>query len=136
MSATQTQTRKSNQQWCLYRDLIDEAHGISVRIWKLDSFRPRFRYQIGGVVGNEFRPSIQPQVTVENYSVNLRPTNTEAMCRLVAQAEHIVFEASQEREDSIQTQKAFREQRSVVKDSSSVGKGLSRFTHGTKNINK
>lgn len=113
MSGTE---RRTDVSWEHARDFTDAGSGLTVRVMKLPLRYPKFSFEVGRIVDNDFKRHFRPVTRIENAQVNLTPFPTEVLVGLVAKAEHFVYEELQFIEDSNMEAKIFRESRGLHSD--------------------
>lgn len=99
--------------WSDFKLFTAETTDFAVKVQVSDSPRPQYSVEIGRVREGKFLRFLRPSITVENGQVHLHPFDIPALGRLMAQAEALIYEKTQGREDDWQAQRRARDERSI-----------------------
>ena len=113
----QPQAERPKLTWSDFKTFTAEDTDFAVKVQVSDSPRPIYSLEIGRMRDGKFQRFLRPDISTENGQVVLRPFNILALGRLMAQAEVLIYEKAQEREDAWQAQRRSREERSSAGNS-------------------
>lgn len=124
-------TKRPPLEWVVVKDVTDKDTGLTVRISRADSFRPKFSIQIGKLLIDQRNPKSEPRF-VRHLSIFARAENGvvtvgkfhTVLAELLVEAHKFIHEESQKREDEIIDTKLANEKRQLDRDKPKQKPGL------------